>query len=208
MLECEPEGPAVWSPSADQRWPTDVARTASTLGLEPYLNSAGVPIVGPEILATPGTLADDTTWHYLSLAFAEAGVALQVEAWAACRATLVDSLAPSTWPGPPGCDTILVVTEADYLLLLTRDTGLVRIWIAERLQAAFTLTSSDALAVATWLIDALPDVGVCLRSIQAMAGQVQVRGRWGRGAGLMLRAGLPEGATFSLDLPRSGSGAV
>ena len=208
LLECEPEGEQRWVPTSEQRWPADVIRTASMLGLEPRLNQEGVPLVGAGILTALPEYDERASWHYLSLGFTTEQSTVQASAWAQCRAALLESLVPSRWPGPQGCDTILVVTEADYLVLLTRDSAGLRAWIAKLVRIGYDLAPADATEVAAWLMREPVSAGVCIESVTTHGKAIRILGHWGRAAEVSLAVGKPAGGRFAVDLPRSGAHAV
>jgi hypothetical protein len=198
LLECEPDG-GQWLPSTDQAWPTDALRHASTLGFEPVVCGDGLPLIGPTLLATP-----DVLWHNLTLGFATRAEVELRNAWAPCRDVLLESLAPNTWPAPPSCETILHVTEGDYLLLLTRSSAALQQWLARQVATllAATLSYADAEQIATWCLAEAVGVGIHLKDV-TRDGELLLRGRWGRPEWTPLRAGDPPGDRFEVRLKRA-----
>jgi hypothetical protein len=208
LLECEPEGEQRWVPTSEQRWPADAIRTASALGFEPRLNQEGVPLVGAGILTALPEHDQRACWHYLSLGFTNEQGSMQASAWAECRAVLLQSLMPSRWPGPHRCDTLLVVTEADYLVLLTRSNADLHAWIAKLVRVSHDLAPGDSAEVAAWLMREALSAGVCLEAVNSHGKTLRILGHWGRAAEVGLEVGEPAGDRFAIDLPRSGAHAV
>jgi hypothetical protein len=193
LLECEPEDLEHFRPTSEQEWPRDAIRYASTLGLEPQLRS-GVPRVGRSVLSAA------SNWHYLALGFDGGGEPADRMAWAACRAALLESYVPSLWPGPPECETILVITEADYGLLMVRDKADLERWLSTQLTTAFANGSSHqgAARAAHWCLTEAWSKGVHLTSVESHGSQTVVRGHWGRSSDVHLTVGDEAGDALEL----------